>query len=523
LSPITVDDVSRIIVGLKNCAAGIDLISTKILKRYAPILIPAITHICNLAIDTGVFPSTFKAAVIKPIFKTGESNVVSNFRPIAILPTLSKILERLLNQQLIKFLETKKLLSPSQYGFRRSKSTDDAIHELVDYIMTALDGKKKCLTIFLDLAKAFDTVSIPRLLLKLEKIGVRGVPLELFTSYLTGRSQKVRIGNYTSDSTSVTIGVPQGSILGPTLFLVYINDLCTLKLNEGKIVTFADDTALLFTGETWRDVFDYAQKGFNKVKEWLAHNVLTLNVSKTKYIPFALKSSRLPSSNYFLTAHECATGVFPCLCPAVQRTEEIKYLGIVLDQSLTFKPHIDSLVPKLRKLIFIFKTLKHVADRNILKMVYYALCQSIAGYCITVWGGAAKSHLIQAERAQRAILKVAAGLPFRHPTHELYTSWNLLTIRQIFIQNTILRQQSLLYYDPELHNKKRRKHKVCATRRFNTATSQKLFGFLSAHLYNKLNKILNIYPLTRFACKLTMFNYLKSLDYQATENLIKID
>lgn len=521
--PVNKDDVSCIISGLKSeCAVGIDLISAKVVKRYALILTPIITHICNLAIDTGVFPSALKVALIKPIHKSGETDRVENFRPISILPTLSKIFERVMYQQLNAFLESKKLISSPQYGFRRGKSTSDAVHKLVDSIVEKLDEGKKCITIFLDLAKAFDTVSIPLLLTKLEKIGVRGLPLKLFESYLKNRKQRVKIKHWTSDESNVTYGVPQGSILGPTLFLIYINDLCRLQLGGGKVISYADDTALFFSGDSWADVFASAQSGFTAVSEWLKGNALTLNVSKTKYIAFALRQNQLPPSDFLITDHECLHDAPLCSCLSVQRTDKIKYLGIVIDQTLSFKPHIDALVPRLRKLIYVFRSFRHVADRQVIKMVYYALCQSLVEYCVTIWGGAAKSHLIEAERAQRAILKVAAGLPFRHPTDDLYNSWDLLSIRKTFVLQTILRQQSLLYYDPELHKNKRRKHKICVTRKFKTATSHNFFCFLGPYLYNKLNKILNIYPLTKSSCKSTVSKYIKSLTYQSTENLLHI-
>lgn len=338
------DEVFNLIMKLKNkCAVGIDLISSKITKRYAALLTSPLCHIINLSISHGVFPSVFKVALVKPIHKSGSKDRVDNYRPISLLPTFSKITERVMNDRLIKFLEGKNLLSPAQYGFRRARSTNDAVHELVNSAITSLDSKRKCLAVFLDLAKAFDTVSIPLLLNKLQSIGVRGTPLKLLTDYLQNRTQRVRIDEWSSTGMDIIYGVPQGSILGPTLFLVYINELCNLPLHNGTIFTFADDTALFFSGESWHDVFLSAQRGLNVVGEWLRHNILTLNIDKTKYVTFAFRVDLLPSDDQMLYVHSC-TNADQCSCPSLTRTKEIKYLGVVIDQTLSFKPHIDTLV-----------------------------------------------------------------------------------------------------------------------------------------------------------------------------------
>ncbi|CAB3228852.1 unnamed protein product [Arctia plantaginis] len=318
-------EVEQMILDLRtDCATGIDGISAKLIKQFKSIFVPPLTYIFNLCINAGVFPDLFKRALIHPIYKTGDVDRVNNYRPISVLPSLSKILEKIINTRLKKYLEEKDIISINQYGFRSNRSTNDAVHELTENIVQALDRRKKSLAIFLDLAKAFDTVSIPKLILKLERIGVRDQQLNLFISYLTNRTQCVKIGRYVSRELPIEYGVPQGSILGPTLFLVYINEMCKLKLTNGKLLAFADDTTLIFTSQTWEEVYDAAQTGFNRITKWLAENTLAINVDKTKIIRFQIKKNSIPN-RFSITAHNHTTCCYlTCNCPQLQDVATIR-------------------------------------------------------------------------------------------------------------------------------------------------------------------------------------------------------
>ncbi|CAG9137025.1 unnamed protein product [Plutella xylostella] len=264
------DEIITAIRSLKpHAATGGDGISSVVLKRYSNHLAPILSHIFNLCFEHGVFPSALKKAIIHPIFKSGDRSSPNNYRPIAVLPSLSKILERLINWRFLPYLENNNLISPNQFGFRRNISTSDALLRLTNTIVNHLNNNKKALAIFLDLAKAFDTVPIPALLNKLSLIGVRGAQHVFFRSYLSERLQMVKIGECLSDELEISYGVPQGSILGPILFLVFINDLCNISLTNGSIITYADDTVLLFDANTWIDIQVTAQTGFNTIHNWL--------------------------------------------------------------------------------------------------------------------------------------------------------------------------------------------------------------------------------------------------------------
>ncbi|RVE43158.1 hypothetical protein evm_012189 [Chilo suppressalis] len=365
-------EILQIITNLKDdSAVGFDNISNKILKTFKHILIPPLTRIFQICLSQGIFPQCLKKAVVTPVYKSGCKDQVNNYRPISVLPSLSKLLEKIINKRLIDYLEKNNYLSPTQFGFRAKLSTADAVHNLTNYITQELGKGKHTLAVFLDLAKAFDTVSIPKLLKKLEALGIRGTQLKLFADYLDNRSQCVKIGNIKSDYQKMTCyGIPQGSIIGPTLFLVYINDLCNLNLKCGKIISYADDTALIFSANSRSELYEVAQLGLNGVNNWLRCNLLTLNTDKTNYIHFSMRQPCHGFTNPNLYAHQCQyPSVNKCDCPLIQNTSHIKYLGILINDTLSFRQHIANLVVRIRKLMYIFKKLRTIAGPKLIKQV----------------------------------------------------------------------------------------------------------------------------------------------------------
>ncbi|KAG7313027.1 hypothetical protein JYU34_000107 [Plutella xylostella] len=518
----SVTEVYNILMNLKNdCAPGWDNVSTQFLKFSKDEVIPVICHLINVCLTKGIFPTNLKQSIITPVFKGGDKADVNDYRPISVLPTISKILEKIINKRLINYLDKFNIISKSQYGFRQGKSTEDAVAALSSLIVNKLDNGLKCLTVFLDLKKAFDTVSIPILLKKLEQIGIRGVPLNLLTSYLTDRKQSVKIGQYVSNTTDVEYGVPQGSVLGPTLFLIYINEICNLILNNGQVFSYADDTALVFYAHSWDEVKRVSEIGLALVSEKLRSNLLTLNIKKTNYLCFSIYNNSQPDNNFNLKIHRCGKICCnTCDCLYINKVHSVKYLGVVIDQRLSWYSQIEAVTVRLRKMIWIFKKLRHVATQKLLTDVYISLAQSVTMYCISIWGGTFKTKFIELERAQRSLIKVIFFKPYRYSTELLYSNSHLLTVRKLYVINIILRFHKTLHFNPEYLNKRRKDLIIPAVFK-NTVFASRQYETQSAHIYKQLQKILNIYPVSLRECKKIMTSHLDKLNYDETEDLLQ--
>lgn len=517
-------EVAGIVKGLKTgCATGWDEVPNAYFKKFNSILSAPIAHLCNISFTTGVFPDICKKAIVTPIHKSGDPSDPSNYRPISLLTSLSKIIEKLVAKRLTGYLESGKLLATNQFGFRSKVSTEDAVLKLTSKVFKLLDDKQKCLGVFLDLQKAFDTVSIPILLSRLQNIGVRGVALDWFSDYLSNRSQRVRVEDKMSNLASCTFGVPQGSVLGPTLFLVYINDLCKMQLHNGELLMFADDTALIFQGSNWEQVRGCAELGLSKVTSWLEKSLLSLNTSKTKYMCFSINNFAKPDDSFTLPIHTYPCNIkseasLDCDCPILKRTNTMKYLGVLIDEHLNWEPHLSLTSGRIRKLIFVFKNLRNVANVQLLIKIYKALCESILCYCICVWGGAAQAHFLQLERAQKAVLKVLMSLPMRHPTSLLYDKTKTLSVRKLYIYQ-LTRRFHRTSATTTLTGRRLQRYIVPFCK---TSFAQRSFYFLGPKVYNILQNKINLKLYNNYQIKRPLNNYIFQLSQHDTDRLLLV-
>ena len=290
--PIHVCDIIKTFDNKSSC--DLDGLCLKILKKIAINISVPLAHIFNLSLDKGIFPTNLKTCRIVPVFKAGDPKICDNYRPIALVSTLSKILEKFVSLKLTNHLQINKLLYKHQYGFQKGLSTEHNLLHVVNYISQSLNNGNYCLGIFLDLKKAFDVCSHDILLKKLKKLGIEGSALDWFSSYLLNRKQKVGISGNLSSESIINISVLQGTTLGPILFLCYINDIFTAT--SLTTFLFADDTSCLAENKCLNDLINYVNTELQKLANWFRANKMAVNISKTKYIIFRTRGKKIDQS-----------------------------------------------------------------------------------------------------------------------------------------------------------------------------------------------------------------------------------
>ena len=282
-----------------------------------------------------------KIAKIKPVHKSNAKDDISNYRPTSLLPSIYKILGIVVYKRTLHFIQTNKILNNNQYGFREKYSTINAITALTSDVIKALENKDSVLSVFMDLSKAFDTIDHQILLYKLEFYGIRGTPLKWFKRYLSNRKQYVKYNNSDSLQRDITYGVPQGSILGPLLFIIYINDL-PFCVEHCKTILFADDTTIYKTGKQVNNIYEDMNKELQILADWFRANKLSLNISKTKCMLFC-RSPPPENEEIILTMYNTAN--------------EVQFLGLHIDEKLDWHEHINKCKNKLTSALYVIKNL----------------------------------------------------------------------------------------------------------------------------------------------------------------------
>ena len=430
------------IVKLLQSKSSTDIhgISMKLLKRVSQEIGWPLAHIFNLSLKNGIFPEGLKQSKIIPIHKGGKVDSCDNYRPIALLNSISKILEKIVAIRLSNHLDINKLISEKQFGFQRAKSTEQNLLLLVDYISKALNDGDFCIGIFLDLKKAFDVCSHPILLKKLEKMNIKGSTLKWFQSYLTNRSQKVFIEGKLSSPQDINISVLQGSILGPILFLVMINDLPLASNLHTSL--FADDTQGLAKGKNLPNLIDRVNIELKKWSTWFRANKLKVNTSKTKFIIFHPKGKKINLENKFVSFddNEEGTPFNPNLISKLDRVHNnhpdkecrsYKLLGILFDENLSFDTQISALKSKLTKSLYCINKVKNFLPANALKTLYFSLIHSHLTYCTSIYSCTSKSNLEKIAKVQRKAIRTITHSSYRANTDTLFLSLNILPLNKL--------------------------------------------------------------------------------------------
>ena len=352
-----------------------DNISARLLKCGAQSISHSITKLFNLSIRSGKFPGIWKCSKVSALFKSGDRTNATNYRPISILPTLSKILERVLHSQLHEYLNSTNLLSNNQFGFRSKRSTATALSSFADEVLLNMEKGHICGAVFLDLTKAFDTVDHGILMSKLSSVGVSPSALEWFKSYLSNRKQRTSCENELSDALPVTFGVPQGNILGPLLFLVYINDLPAV-IEHSEVSLYADDTVLYCFSKEPRQLESKLNEDLYNVALWLKANKLTLNLSKTK-------SMLIGSNRKLANVSSLSLSIFDCDLDSVKK---FKYLGIILASDFTWSDHVEYVISKVNQRLGLLRRIKHLLPFTARLLFYNSLVLPVFDYGDLVWG-----------------------------------------------------------------------------------------------------------------------------------------
>ena len=399
-------------------------IDMMLVKEIIYSIVTPFTYICNLSFLTGIFPSKMKIAKVIPIFKSGDKFNFTNYRPISLLSQFSKILEKLFAARLDNFIDKHNLLSKHQYGFRPNMSTSMAVIDLVEQISEATNNKQFTVGVFIDLSKAFDTIQHGLLLKKMERYGVRGTANEWLKSYLSDRLQYVNMNSIDSQKKSITYGVPQGSVLGPKLFIMYINDVCEI-LSRMSCVLFADDTSLCCSGTDLDQLLDTVQEELSVLKKWFDVNKLSLNISKTKFIIFG---NRPIKSGVKIKIDDVE----------IERVFETKFLGVIIDNKLNWKSHINYIRTKISKTIAIMYRIKPFLDQNSLHMLYSSLVLPYISYCVEVWGNNYKTVIQPIFILQKKAIRIASHSDYYAPSNPLFLQLHTLKLQDLVDLNTAI-------------------------------------------------------------------------------------
>ena len=413
---ITKDYTIKAIDNLENKnSSGHDGISNTLLKTIKNDISQSLTIIINQMLTTGIFPDAFKLSKVIPLFKKGDASLLVNYRPISLLPTISKVFERAIHDQMYEYFDQFNLLAEQQYGFRKQHSTEYAAIKLIDHVSKEMEAGKTPTSVYIDLSKAFDTLTFEVLLYKLKYYGVTDTAFDLLKSYLTNRKQYVVFDGCQSEHVEIYTGVPQGSILGPLFFSIYINDLITVS-DRLNFLMYADDTTIYFNLEDFDNLTKETDinRELEKVNIWLKLNKLSLNTQKTKLMLFHRKQKHLDEINVVINGIE------------IEHVPSFNFLGIMLDENLSWKSHIEMVGNKISKVTGILYRLKNVFPENVLFVLYNSLIVSYMN--LLLWG----IHSHKLELLQKKALRLMTNSNYLAHTTPLLIKHGLLNVRDMY-------------------------------------------------------------------------------------------
>ena len=450
--PIHICDILKTLEPKKS--TDMDGLSMSLIKQISTQIAVPLAHVFNLSLTSGIFPSKLKTSRTVPIHKAGRHDLCDNYRPISLLSTLSKILEKMVSLQLVNHLDINNLLYKHQYGFQKNKSTEHHLLQLSNFVSNALNENKYCIGIFLDLKKAFDVCSHQILLKKLKKLGIKNTALGWFSSYLDNRKQIVDVDGHKSSEKDIKISVLQGSILGPILFLCYINDMPMSTVLFTLL--FADDTACLASGKNLQELITLVNAELNKIAVWFRVNRMAVNIGKTKFIIFHSKNKVIDmgENSVVFDNNEPDTIFRPDLVTPLERVHNnhinpesrtYKLLGVLLDENFTFNTHLYKLCNKLSRSLYFIRRAQNILSRDALVSLYYATIHSHLLYCPILLSGSTMNNINRVKILQKKAIRVVTGSKSREHTNPLFKNLGILPYDKI-VKQAKLKLMHAVYY-----------------------------------------------------------------------------
>lgn len=462
ISESTEREIEVIISNLKNTnSTGFDGIMTKHIKASKENTSRAISKLINKIIEDETWPETLKIQILRPLHKKGSKTELNNYRPISLLSVINKIIEKFFANKIKSFLTKFKLLTDIQYGYTEKRGTEQILVQINELITTALNDGKYVGAIFIDLQKAFDSFDKKILLKKCENLGIRGKIYNIINSYLTNRNAMVKIDNEYSETTNIEFGVPQGSVLGPLLFLIFTNDI-EIGIDRTYLYLFADDMILISIHYSKTEMLANLQTDFDLLNCWLLKNEMYISEEKTLYMDITVpKMKKKEDSKIFIHGKNC-NQMFTNMknhdcsktCSTLNNKSHTKYLGLTLDTNWDFKLHTRTLINKLRFLLSKIYQIKNVLNTKNKRILYYAWIESQLRYGIEVYGLASEYIINRLQHLQNKIVKVMFGNKFTK-TQDIYKTEKILTVLKLRDQIIITKN----YFDKKHKNYNAEKHK----------------------------------------------------------------
>lgn len=419
LRPTTSIEIENIIYDLKAThSVGFDEIPMKLIKHCSLVLSAVLEPLINKTLVMGVFPELLKYSNIKLIHKSGDRKKLENYRPISLLSNISKIYEKVIYRRIYEFVTKYNIISNRQNAYTKNKTTTRAIYEVLEEILKGINEDSETVAVFMDLSKAFDSVNYNKLFIKLERMGIRGVTLDLIKSYLTNRKQRVvedgsGVADF-SDWGEVRRGVPQGSILGPLLFILYTNDVPLIT--DHLTTLYADDTSVVVrssSGDLAGEIGGIAAK----FEDWFSQNDLKLNLSKTKFVKFSYfkpeKTTVSIGGNEYIF------------------NDYTKFLGVCVDSQLNWREHIDGLARGVSGFAYALRTVVSSIDRAAALTAYYSYVESRLRYGIVIWG--ASGDVSRLFVLQKMCIRSIFGLGRRDSCRLVFMGNDILTLPCLYV------------------------------------------------------------------------------------------